>query len=76
MAAVQTFFKEVRDQHEENGDKNEGKDSSEHSNDSLLQAVLKYFEKGCASEAFHWPEFIRIILKSKRFSFSPLSPLI
>ena len=76
MAIVSSFFKEVRDQHEENGDKNEAKDSSNHSDDALLQAVIKYFEKGCASEGTHWPEFIRIILKSKRYSFAPLSRAI
>ena len=76
MAIVSCFFKEVRDQHEESGDRNEAKDSSNHSDDALLQAVIKYFEKGCASEATHWPEFIRIILKSKRYSFAPLSRAI
>jgi len=35
-------------------------------------AVIKYFEKG-SGEKEHWPELIRIILKSKRFSFYPLS---
>ena len=72
MAIVSSFFNEIRDQHEENGDKNEAKDQSNHTNDALLQAVIKYFEKGCSSEATHWPEFIRIILRSKRYSFAPL----
>jgi hypothetical protein len=36
LAAIQCFFKEVRDQHEENGEKGETKDSTFHSNDALL----------------------------------------
>lgn len=33
--------------------------------------MIKYFEKG--GEQHHWPEFIRIIIKSKRFSMHPLN---
>jgi hypothetical protein len=29
---------------------------------------MRYFEKG-QSDHFYWPEFIRIIFKSKQFSF-------
>lgn len=76
IAAVQSFFKDIRDSLEENKDKADAKDFTDHSNDVLLQAVLKYFDKGSSSEASHWPELIRIILKSKSFSFLPLSGLL
>ncbi len=73
MAAVDCFFKEVRDNQEE-GAGQADKDATNYNNDALLIAVLKYFEKECYNESTHWPEFLRIILKSKRYSFGHLSP--
>lgn len=53
---------------EENKKSEKDNGDSDVADDQLLQAVMKYFEKG-QSDAFYWPEFIRIVFKSKQFSF-------
>ena len=75
MSLVECFFKEIREQVEERkkaATAGEAKDIDEDIEDELLLSVIKYFEVG-SGEKEHWPELVRIILKSKRFSFTPLS---
>jgi hypothetical protein len=75
ISAIECFFREIRESQEnakKGGESTKDTNDSNYSDDQLLLAVLKYFEKG-QSEGFYWPEFIRLILKSKRFSFHPMS---
>lgn len=80
LAVIECFFEEVKNstiEKEKGGATGEGKDSSGqvYSEDKLILAVTKYFEKG-SGEQYHWPELIRLILKSRSFSMSPLTDRI
>lgn len=70
MTVVECFFRELRDTEEQKKPQVEPEPGQEVADDQLVLAVIKYFEEG---EQQHWPELIRIIMKSKRFSFTPLS---
>ena len=69
LAVVDCFFRELRDTEE--GKPVEAKENGQEvTDDQLVIADVKYFEEG---ESQHWPELLRIVMKSKRFSFNPLS---
>jgi len=72
LAAVEQFFKDIRET-ADHAQAAQDKESADFSEDQLLNAVVKYFEKG-SGEEHHWTELVRIIFKSKRFTIHPLTP--
>ena len=68
LAIVDCFFSEAKNNSEEKGSDIKETQAGYYSDDKLLSAVIRYFDGSKQAQEYHWPEFVRIILKSKRFS--------